>query len=109
MDMYVLFFPQGNDVVVTARFPTISDGTGQTATFYYKNDKMTPDSDPSTITYQSDVVPDDGNPGATMSQFTVPSSDTQFPGAYWWRIDVTDSFDTNRTAGCGTLLVEAVL
>jgi hypothetical protein len=108
MDGQVLIFPQGNDIVVTARFPDISDGTGATSEFYYKDNRYTPDSDPSTQVYSSDIYDDPDNPGATMSQFTIPAADNSANGAFWWRVDCIDSLDTRRTAQCGTLLVEAV-
>jgi hypothetical protein len=109
MDTTVLFFPRGNDIIVTARFPDISDGTGVTAEFYYKDNRVTADTDPSTMTYSSSVRPDPGNPGATMSVFTIPGTDNDDPGAFWWRVDVIDALLSRRTASCGTLLVEAVL
>lgn len=108
MDMLALFFPQGNDIVVTARYPDISDGTGQTANFYYKPDKTTPDTDPAVLVFESSVLPDEDNPGATISTFVISASDNQVPGPYWWRIDVVDALLNTRTANCGPLLVEAV-
>ena len=108
MDMVALSFPQGNDIVVTARYPEISSGAGMTAKFYTKPDKTTPDSDPSVTVYQSTVVSDPNNIGATMSQFIIPSADTQDTGAFWWRVDVADAINHKRTANQGTLLVEAV-
>jgi hypothetical protein len=109
MDSQVLMFPQGNDIIVTARFPEISDGTGATAHFYYKEDRYSSDSDPSTLVYAASILPDPDNPGATMSTFSVPAADNGINGAFWWRIDAVDSFGKKRTANCGTLLVEAVL
>lgn len=108
MDMQALFFKQGNDIVVTARYTDISDGTGMTAELFTKPDKTTPDDDPSVMVYQSDVVSDPDNIGATLSQFDIPSSDTQNTGAFWWKVNVTDPFNNVRTANQGTLLIEAV-
>jgi hypothetical protein len=108
MDMLALFFPQNNDVVVTAQFPDISDGTGMSSEFYYKLSSTTPDSDPSTLVFTSSVNADPDNVGATMAQFTIPAADNGLPAAYWWRVDVIDTFNNRRTASCGTLLVEAV-
>lgn len=108
MDMVSLFFPQGNDIVVTARYAEISSGAGMTAEFYTKPDKTISDSDPSVMLYQSSVVADPDNLGATLSKFNIPSEDTQLTGAFWWRVDVIDAINNRRTANCGTLLVEAV-
>jgi hypothetical protein len=58
MDTTSLMIPRGNDVVVTARFPEIATGTGMSSQFWYKNDKTTPDSDPSVLMVQSTVVSD---------------------------------------------------
>jgi hypothetical protein len=107
MDMEALFFTQGDDIVVTARFPDIPDGNGMTATFYIKPDKTTPDMDPSVLTYDSDVVVDPDNTGATLAKFSIPSEDTQLTGAFWWKVRVFDPFSNVRTANQGTLLVEA--
>jgi hypothetical protein len=108
MDMIALFFKQGDDIVVTARYPEIPDGTGMTATFYIKDDKTTPDTDPTVLTYDSDVVADPDSPDATLSQFSVPSADTQDTGAWWWKVRVFDPFNNVRTANQGPLLIEAV-
>jgi hypothetical protein len=108
MDGQVLIFPRGNDVVVTARFPEISSGAGATATFYYKDNRYTADTDPTSKIYSSTIVADPDNPGATMSTFPVPGTDNQVTGAFWWRVDATDVTNKTRTAAAGTLLVEAV-
>lgn len=108
MDMLALFFKQGDDVVVTARYPDIPDGSGMTATFYIKDDKTTPDTDATVLTYDADVVADPDNLGATLSNFTIPSEDTQVAGAWWWKVRVFDPFSNVRTANQGTLLIEAV-
>jgi len=106
MDMTALFFPQNNDIIVTAKFPEITDGTGVTAEFWYKFDKMTPDGDPTTSTYTSNVTLGDDH--IWYSEFVIPASDNAITGAFWWRVDAIDSFNHRRTASCGTLLVEAV-
>lgn len=108
MDGNVLIFPRNNDVVVTARYPDISDGTGSNSVFYYKDNRYVSDDDPSTQMYQAPIVDDPDNPGATMSQFTIPADDNLITGAFWWRVDCVDSLNSRRTAQCGTLLVEAV-
>lgn len=108
MDMTALFIPQGNDVIVTARFPEISDGTGINSEFWYKPDKTVPDNDPSVITYEAEVVPDPDFDGQTMSQFSIPAADNEVAGAHWWRVDLIDVGNNRRTANCGTYLVEAV-
>jgi hypothetical protein len=108
MDMIALFFRQGNDIVVTARYAEISSGAGMTARFYTKPDKTTPDNDPAVTVYQSTVIADPDNIGSTLSQFNIPSADTQDTGAFWWRVDVTDALNKRRTANQGPLLVEAV-
>jgi len=112
MDMYSIWFPQGNDVVVQVRFgPEITDDTGLGAEFIYKDSRYTLDTDPSTLTYESDVYPDDSNPGGFMSQFSIPASDNGVSGAFWYRVDVINSaLGQRRTVdgACGTLLVEAV-
>jgi hypothetical protein len=108
MDMIALFFKQGDDIVVTARYADISDGTGMTATFYIKGDKTTPDTDPSVMTYDSSIVSDPDNVGATLSHFDIPSADTQSTGAWWWKVRVKDPFNNVRTASQGPLLIEAV-
>jgi hypothetical protein len=108
MEMLTLFFKQGDDVVVTARYPDIPDGTGMTATFYIKGDKTTPDTDSSVLTYDGDVVADPDNEGATLSQFKIPSEDTQVTGSSWWKVRVFDPFSNARTANQGPLLIEAV-
>ena len=109
MDGQALVFPKGNDVVVTARFPGISDGTGASAEFYYKDNRYIADSDPTTQVYTSSITDDPDNPGATMSQFKIPATDNGVTGAFWWRVDCIDVTDSRRTAAAGTLLVEAVL
>jgi hypothetical protein len=103
-----LVFPRGNDIVVTARFPTISDGTGMSAEFYYKADRTTADDDPSVQVYESAVTPDPDNEGATLATFEVDAADNASTGSYWWRVDVLDSSGHRRTADCGPLLVDAV-
>jgi hypothetical protein len=108
MDMTALFFKRGDDVVVTARYPEIPSGTGMTATFYIKDDKTTPDTDPSVLTYDSNVVADPDNAGATLSHFNIPSEDTQAAGSLWWKVRVFDPFSNVRTANQGPLLIEAV-
>lgn len=108
MDGNVLVFPQNNDVVVTARFPDINDGTGSHSEFYYKDNRYKDDTDPTTQVYTAPIENDPDYPGATMSVFTIPSEDNLITGAFWWRVDCVDSLSTRRTAQCGTLLVEAV-
>jgi hypothetical protein len=104
----VLFFPAGNDVQVTVRYPNIPDGTGCQSEFYYKADRTTSDTDPSTVVFTSLVIADPDNTGATMSTFTIDSADNAMAGAYWWRIDFLDAADSRTTVGFGTLIVEAV-
>jgi hypothetical protein len=104
----VLYFPVNNDVTVVVQYPNIPDGTGMQSEFYYKQDRMTSDTDPSTVVYASPVVADPDNTGATMSQFTVDASDNSVSGAFWWKIDFLDASDNRTTVGFGTLLVEAV-
>lgn len=108
MDMTALFFPQGNDIVVTAKFPEITDGTGMTAEFWYKFSKVTPDDDPSTLVYQKNLVL--GDDGVWYSEFDISAVDNEVTGAFWWRIDCIDATGKRRTpdGACGTLLVEAV-
>lgn len=108
MDMLALFFKQGDDIVVTARYAEIPDGTGMTATFYIKGDKMIADTDPSVIKYDSNVVADPDNVGATLSKFDIPSEVTRDTGAWWWKVRVFDPFNNARTANQGPLLIEAV-
>lgn len=105
MDMTALFFFQNNDIIVTAKFPEIVDGTGVTAEFWYKPDKSTPDSDPANLTYTSNVI--QGDDAVWYSQFQIPAEDNMIAGAFWWRVDAIDALSNRRTAGCGTLLVEA--
>jgi hypothetical protein len=106
--MTALVFYANKDVIVTSRFPDISDGTGMTSTFYIKADRITPDTDITVQSYSSAVISDPDNVGATMSQFIIPASDTNMPGSWWWRVDVTDSLGKTRTANCGPLLIQAV-
>jgi hypothetical protein len=108
MDQTCLFVPQGNDIVVTARFPGISDGTGMSSKFWVKPDRTTPDTDPAVSTYTSTVVADPSNIGATMSTFNVPSAENALPGAFWWRVDIIDSLNHRRTADSGTYMIESV-
>lgn len=108
MEMLALFFKQGDDIVVTARYAEITDGSGMTATFYIKGDKTTDDTDPSVIKYDSNIIADPDNVGATLSVFNIPSEDTQDTGAWWWKIRVFDPFSNVRTANQGPLLIEAV-
>jgi hypothetical protein len=108
MEMATLFVPRGNDVVVTARFPTISDGSGSTAELYTKPNRYVLDSDPDTMVYQADIIPDDDNPGASKSIFNVPAADTSVTGYSWWRVDAVDQFNNRRTANAGPWIVEAV-
>jgi hypothetical protein len=110
MDTQVLVFPQNNDVTVLSHFgPEITDATGLTSTFYYKDNRYTADTDDTTLTFHAAVIPDPDYPGQFMAQFVIPKADNQIPNTYWWRVDVSDVANTNRTAKCGTLLVEAVL
>jgi hypothetical protein len=104
----VLYFPVGNDITVIVQYPNIPDGTGFQSEFYYKQDRTTSDTDPTTVVYASPVVVDPDNAGATMSQFTIDSSDNSMAGAFWWKIDFLDASDNRTTVGFGTLLVEAV-
>jgi hypothetical protein len=108
MEMLALFFKQGDDIIVTARYSEIPDGTGMTATFYIKDDKTTEDTDPSVMKYDSNVIADPDNVGATLSKFDIPSADTQSTGALWWKVRVFDTFSNARTANQGPLLIEAV-
>ncbi len=108
MDQTGLVFPRGNDVVVTARFPEISDGSGMVSEFFTKPSKTTDDDDPSVRVYESDIVTDPDYPGQTMAQFDIPDDDTGVTGAFWWRVDCVDVLNKRRTANCGPLLVEAV-
>jgi len=108
MDQTGLVFPRGNDVVVTARFPEISDGTGITSELYTKPSRDTDDDDPAVRVYSSDVVSDPDNVGQSISQFDVPAADTGLTGSFWWRVDCVDVLNKRRTANCGPLLVEAV-
>jgi hypothetical protein len=108
MDMTSLFFAQGNDIIVTASFPTISDGTGMNSEFWYKTDRTTPDNDPTSVMYEASVVPDPDNAGQTMSQFTIPATANESAGAFWWRVDLIDIESHRRTANAGPLLVESV-
>jgi hypothetical protein len=104
----VLFFPAGNDVQVVVQYPSVSDGTGCQSEFYYKTDRTTSDTDPSTVVFTSPVVDDPNNAGATMSTFTIDAVDNSVAGAMWWRVDFVDSTGLRTTVGFGTLLVEAV-
>jgi hypothetical protein len=108
MDMELLIFPQNNDLTVTARFPSIASGAGLQSQFWIKNNKTTPDNDPTSLSYDASIVPDPANAGATMAQFQIPSTNTATPGALWWRVDVIDINQKRRTANSGTLLVESV-
>jgi len=107
MDMTALFFPQNNDIVVTAKFPDITTGAGITTKFWRKNDKNTPDSDPSSKSYTGTAL-SQGTDSIWFSQFTIPSVDNSSPGMYWWRVDAVDATNKRRTAQSGPLLVEAV-
>jgi len=107
MDMQGLCIEQGNDVIVTARWPTIANGSGLSSELYYKPDRYTHDSDPSVEVYTSGLIPDPDNPGATMSQFTIPSADNQVPGIFWWRVDALDINGKRRTAAGGPFMVES--
>jgi hypothetical protein len=106
MDMTALFFDLNNDIVVTAKFPEITDGTGITAEFYYKDSQTTPDDDPDTLVYQSGVTL--GDDGVWFSTFEIPATDNDEAGAFWWRVDAVDVDNKRRTAQRGTLLVESV-
>jgi hypothetical protein len=79
-----------------------------TATFYIKDDKMMADTDSSVLKYDSDVADDPDNIGATISQFKIPSEDTQAADSLWWKIRIFDSVGNVRTANQGPLLIEAV-
>lgn len=108
MDQTTLFIPLGNDITVTARFPEISDGTGMISEFWIKPSKMTPDTDPAVSTYTSPIGADPDNVGATMAQFSIPSTDNDLAGALWWRVDVVDSVSHRQTANAGPYMVETV-
>jgi len=103
-----MYFPVNNDVIVTVQYPTIGSGTGCQSEFYYKADRTTPDTDPSTVSYAVPVTDDPQNPGATMSQFTIDAADNAESGAYWWRIDFLDAGSNRTSVGFGPLIVEAV-
>jgi hypothetical protein len=107
--MMVLYFPQGNDVVVNVYYPNVSDGTGASSEFYYKPERETPDSDPTTKKYTADVIDNPDSTGTCMSTFHIPSADNQTVGALWWRADLVDSSDNRSTVGYGTVIVEAML
>lgn len=104
----VLFFPAGNDVQVLVQYPSVADGTGCQSEFYYKTDRTTSDTDPTTVVFTSPVVDDPDNPGATMSTFAIDAEDNSVSGAMWWRVDFLDASDNRTTVGFGTLIVEAV-
>jgi hypothetical protein len=106
--MTVLYIPQNNDVVVNVYYPGISDGTGATSEFYYKTDRTTSDTDPTTRMYTSTVVDNPDNTGTCMSTFEIPASDNASAGSFWWRIDLIDSSADVCTVGYGTLMVESV-
>jgi len=109
VQQYTMYFPQGNDIQVTAHYPGIPSGTvNGKSEFYYKTDRTTPDSDPSTKVYTANIVDDPNNQAATMSQFLIPAADNGTAGAMWWRIDAIDQYNNRSTVGFGTLLVEAV-
>jgi len=104
-----MYFPQGNDIQVTAHYPNIPPGTaGAKSEFYYKTDRTVPDNDPTTKVYTAQVVDDPNNQTATMSQFLIPAADNGVVGSQWWRIDVIDQYSNRSTVGFGILLVEAV-
>lgn len=107
MDITGIQFQQSNDIVVTASWPTIADGTGLLAEFYYKPNKYTDDEDPSVLVFESGLVPDPANPGQTISRFNIPAIDNEIPGMYWWRVDGLDINGKRRTAAHGPLMVEA--
>lgn len=106
MDMVSLFFPQNNDIVVTAKFPDISDGTGIVTEFWYKDNRFVSDIDPTSTNYQSEMVRGDDN--VWYSEFDIPATDNTIPGAFWWRVDAVDTLNKRMTASAGTLIVEAV-
>jgi hypothetical protein len=106
--MLVLYFPQNNDVTVNVSYPGISDGTGATSEFYYKTNRTTSDTDPTTKTYTVPIVDDPDNAGACMSTIDIPAADNATAGSLWWRIDVIDSSGDVSTVGYGILLVESV-
>jgi hypothetical protein len=106
MNMLALFFPRGNDVTVTAKFPGITSGTGVSSKFWRKNSKTTSDTDPATISYTSVLTA--GTDGIWFATFKVPKADNATPGTFWWRVDAIDPLSNVTTAACGPLLVEAV-
>jgi hypothetical protein len=106
MDMTALFFPQNNDVTVTAKFPEITTGAGISTKFWYKDNRYTADSDPSSHSYNGTALTQ-GTDGLWFTQFSIPSVNNSVAGAFWWRVDATDTLSKVRTANCGTLLVEA--
>jgi|SRR5215472_8367203 len=105
LDITVLFFPVNNDITVTAQFPEITDGTGMTAQFWYKDDRYTPDSDPSTNMYQNSIIKD--NQGNWFSTFNIPGTANKIAGSFWWRVDAVDAQSKRRTAANGPVLVQA--
>lgn len=106
MDMTALFFPQNNDIVVTAKFPEITDGTGIVTEFWYKDNRFTADSDPSSTSYQAEMI--QGDDSVWYSEFDIPAADNLVTGAFWWRVDAIDAQNKRMTASAGTLLIEAV-
>jgi hypothetical protein len=106
LPLTALFFPVNNDVVVTAQFPQITDGTGMTSNFWYKDSKTIPDTDPTSVSYPSDIIQNEV--GVWFAQFSIPAANNAIAGAFWWRVDAIDVENKCRTAACGTLLVEAV-
>ena len=108
LQMPNLLLQQSKDVLITARFPDMSDGTGMTSTFYIKYDRITPDTDPSVQSYSSSIINDPDNAGATMSQYIIPAADTGMTGVYWWRVDRTDATGKIKTWNYGPLIIQAV-
>jgi len=107
VDKTALFFPQNNDIVVTAKFPDIGSGSGVTTQFWYKDNRETSDTDPTNNMYAGSPLTA-GTDGVLFTQFDIPSEDNQLTGAFWWRVDAIDALGNRRTANCGTLLVESV-
>lgn len=104
-DLQELSFPQRNDVVVTAVFTNVTDGTGATSEFYRKPDRATPDTDPSAIRYTASITQVNNQ---WQAQFTVPAADNAVPGVSWWHVDAIDSSGHRKTAAAGPLVVGAV-
>lgn len=108
----LITIPLGDYIEVTAALSIPDDpqyaDAGITVLLIRKPSNLTPDNDPSVITYTAPLEPDPDRPGYTRGVFKLPSADNTVPGLEWFRVDCRDALGNKRTAETGTIITESV-